>query len=47
MDELSRSIPRDETFGLTSPIGSAAVSVPSKIAALHVGRTPENIANNL
>jgi four helix bundle protein len=45
--EMTRSFPREETYGLTSQIRRAAVSVPSNISEGAAGRTTEQFKNFL
>src|SRR5690349_7630236 len=45
--ELTRRLPRDEIYGLTSQMRRAAVSVPSNIAEGAAGRSPVQFRNYL
>jgi four helix bundle protein len=45
--EMTRSFPREETYGLTSQIRRAAVSVPSNISEGAAGRSTEQFKNFL
>ena len=45
--DLSRKFPREETYGLTSQIRRAAVSVPSNISEGAAGRSTEQFKNFL
>ena len=45
--ELTRKLPREEIYGLTSQLRRAAVSVPSNIAEGAAGRSPLQFRNYL
>jgi four helix bundle protein len=45
--ELSKKLPREERYGLTSQLRRAAVSVPSNIAEGAAGRSPFQFRNYL
>jgi four helix bundle protein len=45
--ELTKCFPREETYGLTSQMRRAAVSVPSNISEGAAGRTREQFKNFL
>src|ERR1041385_3783623 len=45
--ELTRRLPRDEIYGLTSQLRRAAISVPSNIAEGAAGRSPVQFRNYL
>ena len=45
--ELTRKLPRDEIYGLTSQLRRAAVSVPSNIAEGAAGRSSVQFRNYL
>src|SRR5438094_309072 len=45
--ELTRKLPRDEVYGLTSQVRRAAVSVPSNIAEGAAGRSSVQFRNYL
>jgi four helix bundle protein len=45
--DMTRSFPREETYGLTSQIRRAAVSVPSNISEGAAGRSTEQFKNFL
>src|ERR1043166_3864839 len=45
--EVSKKLPRDEIYGLTSQLRRAAVSVPSNIAEGAAGRSPGQFKNYL
>jgi four helix bundle protein len=44
---LSKAFPREESYGLTSQLRRAAVSVPSNISEGAAGRSPEQFRNFL
>ncbi len=45
--EITRKLPREEIYGLTSQLRRAAVSVPSNIAEGAAGRSPVQFRNYL
>ncbi len=45
--ELTKTFPREETYGLISQLRRAAISVPSNIAEGAADRTPQQFANFL
>jgi four helix bundle protein len=45
--DLTRHFPREETYGLTSQLRRAAISVPSNIAEGAADRTPQQFSNFL
>lgn len=45
--DLSRQFPKEETYGLTSQLRRAAVSVPSNISEGAAGRSPEQFKSYL
>ena len=45
--EISRKLPREEIYGLTSQLRRAAVSVPSNIAEGAAGRSPVQFSHYL
>lgn len=45
--ELTKGFPREETYGLTSQLRRAAVSVPSNISEGAGGRSPDHFRNFL
>ncbi len=45
--DLSKQFPKEETYGLTSQLRRALVSVPSNISEGAAGRSPEQFRNYL